>query len=98
MENKKLYCYSVLNEDLVECPRDQARKILTCVGIEEGFVDEALKAFENDSQNGAFRNVPVADRFNNDDWDTSDRLQEEVESPARHTMSLEQLRHLANVE
>ena len=98
LENKKLYCYSVLYEDLVECPRDQARKILTCVGIEEGFVDKALKAFKNDSQNGAFRTVPVADRFNNVDWDTSDRLQEEVQSPARHTMSLEQLRHLANVE
>ena len=99
LKNKDLYCHSVLYEDLTTDSKGHASKMLSDLGIDNqgASLKAILRGLEFDSQNGTFKGIPPTRRFSDDDWNISDMIQEQIQSPVKMDTTIDQLRNLVSI-
>ena len=96
LRNKTDYSHAVLYEDLIGDPRGKAQQMLDDLEIPADQARLAIRGMELDSQNDMFTGLGKKKRklLTPEDWAISDSIMEEIGSPIRHDMSLDQLRSL----
>ena len=93
LQNREIYSHAVLYEDFVADLEQESKALLTALNIPVSKLEMFLKGSKQDSQNNSFAKGSSATRRISDErWRISDSLQEQIGSPVRKGMPIDQMR------